>query len=276
MRQIEIQNADTSTNKITVFETIVNSETPVIIIFPAMGVRASFYEPLANALAAQGYIAVTADLRGHGNSNIRPNKKVDFGYKDQLDQDYTHTVQVVKTIYPSNPIHLLGHSLGGQLACLYAARHPEQVQGLVLIACCSVYYKGWVGIQRPAIYLSTQFMRGLANLLGYFPGKKVGFGGLEAKSVMRDWSQQARTGKYILANDTFDYEDGLNQLDIPVLAISFASDNFAPKKAVQHLLGKFKNKNRIHHVDLPKDLKFSHFNWVKKHEKVVELIKEKI
>ena len=276
MKKIKLQNPDASTNSITIFEKTSTPQTPIIILFPAMGVRASFYESFAEKLAEQDYIAVTADLRGHGASSVRPSKKVDFGYKEMIEQDYTTIIQTIKTQYPNNPLHLLGHSLGGQLACLYTARHPKQISSLILIACCSVYYKGWTGIQQPALWLMTQFFGRLARVLGYFPGKRVGFGGLESKTTMIDWSHQARTGQYILTNDDFDYEKGLKNLDKPILAISFASDNFAPKKAVQHLLQKFKSSDEIKHQYLPKEMRFNHFNWVKKNEAIIKIAKRYI
>ena len=136
-----------------------------------------------------------------------------------------------------------------------------------MLACCSVYYKGWGSKQYPTL-IATQMFRVVSILLGYFPGKKLGFGGTEAKTVMRDWSEQSRTGKYKVKNDNFDYEKALGELDIPIFAISFQQDTFAPQKAVNFLLQKFKGASQVTYeyllFDDPRNKKFNHFNWVKK------------
>lgn len=265
---LTIQNADGSTNKITLFRKEENERKPVIVVFPAMGVRAAYYESLGKALCDLGYNCVTADLRGHGNSNIRPSRKQDFGYAEMLAQEYESVFQKVKSLFPKNDLYLLGHSLGGQLGSLYAAKNSNRFKGLILIACCSVYYKGWSGIRKYGNLVATQFMACIATVLGFFPGKHIGFGGLEAKSVMRDWSRQARTGKYRLKKDNFDYENALNKLDIPVLAISFSGDAYAPQKAVKNLLEKFTASKNVVHLHLKKENphndNYNHFNWAKK------------
>ena len=57
---------------------------PVLVCLPAMGVRASYYAPLARAISAAGLHAVTSDLRGLGTSSLRPTRACDFGYEEIL------------------------------------------------------------------------------------------------------------------------------------------------------------------------------------------------
>ena len=116
---------------------------PAFIILPAMGVPADYYAPLADAVAQLGIGAVTADLRGHGYSSLRASRKVDFGYHDMIAHDLPAVVAATRKHFPDNPIYLLGHSLGGQLGVFYASRFPGHVAGIVLVASCSVYFKGW-------------------------------------------------------------------------------------------------------------------------------------
>ncbi|GAB3957441.1 hypothetical protein GCM10027614_72920 [Micromonospora vulcania] len=44
---------------------------PVVVIWPAMGVRARYYRPFAAALRSAGLAVVVADLRGTGASTPR-------------------------------------------------------------------------------------------------------------------------------------------------------------------------------------------------------------
>lgn len=263
---IDIVNKDQTKNKISLYHNGKKEDEAVYIIFPAMGVRASYYEPFAIALATEHKVVVTADLRGNGHSSIRPSKNISFGYADMLDQDYTSIITTIKKMFPENPLYLIGHSLGGQLAALYIAKYKTQVDGLILIASCSVYYKAYEGMAAYKTLFFTQLFSVVSSVVGYFPGKKIGFGDLEAKGVMKDWSQQARSGNYILANDDFDFETAMSNTKTKILAISFEHDDLAPQSAIKVLYGKFKQA-QTKHVHLDKDeqsnKKFNHFNWVK-------------
>ena len=78
-RKIKVRSDDGASSKITVFPAL-DERAPTIICMPAMGVRARFYEPLAHNFVKKGLNVVTADLRGHGDSGIRPGRTNDFGY----------------------------------------------------------------------------------------------------------------------------------------------------------------------------------------------------
>jgi len=163
------------------------------------------------------------------------------------------------------------------LSCLYAGKNPAKIAGLILSATCSVYHKGWSGFSAYQILAGTQFANLVAGIMGYFPGKKVGFGGTEARTVIKDWSSQSRTGVYQLANDDFDYEKALSELETPILALSYQGDNLSPKGAVQHLLGKMTSAKTEHiHLekDDPRNDGFNHFSWAKKPDSIVDIVKD--
>lgn len=264
---------DNATTTITTFYEGEIQNKPILLICPAMGVKASYYQPLAEKFAQNGIIAITVDLRGHGTSSVRANRKNNFGYSEMI-ADYAIIIETIQQQFPQNKKYIVGHSLGGQIGALYLSQNPDKVDGLILIACCSVYYKGWKGLGKWRILMATQMFSGLSSAMGYFPGNKIGFGGREFKTVMKDWAKQARTGKYMPENNDHDYENSLNLLQKPVLAISFEPDNFAPKKAVEHLLGKMIMADKTHHHLIPDKKKgipkLSHFSWVKKSDRVVE------
>lgn len=46
----------------------------------------------------------------------------------------THVAALYQTLHPYAPFTLVGHSMGSLLALAYAARHPDDVNGLVLIS----------------------------------------------------------------------------------------------------------------------------------------------
>lgn len=262
---LAISHSDGSQNQIQVFAAA-DPSAPLVFISPAMGVRASYYAPLAQAFAEQGIHACTLDYRGTGNSSVRASRKVDFGY-EVLVMDLKEAVGQLRKEFPDNRFILLGHSLGGQIGALAMSRFPDLFDGLALIAACMVYYKGWEGKGTGRIQFAVRFFPFLAKVWGYFPGKKVGFGGREARTVMKDWGLNGTQGIYRPKGSTFDYEEALRQFAAPVLALSLAGDSFAPQKAVANLVAKVDNSPNHQHLHITADQaglkKLTHFNWVK-------------
>ncbi|NRB51590.1 MAG: alpha/beta fold hydrolase [Saprospiraceae bacterium] len=273
---LSIELPDGASTKITQFGETPDKQGSVFICLSAMGVAGSYYKKLAEHLAAKGHVAFTTDYRGIGHSSVRP-PKADFGYKEIIEYDYKGIIETVISAFPEHPIYLFGHSLGGQLGGLYLGRYlPKQVKGIILIASCSVYYRGWPGLMAYATLFGTQLFALISRGLGYFPGKKLGFGGTEATTVMRDWSRQARTGKYLLGGSDFDYEGALAELKTPVLAISIQGDRLAPKTAIMNLYQKYHASAPIHHHHLSSQEagipKLNHFNWARQPSGVIKVV----
>ena len=231
-----------------------------ILVLPALGVKAKYYEPLLKELAVQGYPSAVVDLQGQGESSVIAGRTIDFGYKEILEEDIPIAITTAKEIF-SLPLVILGHSLGGQMASLYLGSSDEKILGLILCASCSVYYKGWEGYFKWRALLGTQFCMLLSKAFGYFPGNRVGFGGVTGKKLIHDWAYQARTGKYRVANSTVEWEKNLKKVKIPILAISIKKDFLAPDKAVTHLCQKMPSTEITRFcLDLPT---LNHFTWVK-------------
>jgi len=266
---------DNARSKISLFysETV---ENPLVICMPAMGVPADYYTGFAKNLCRKGLNVITADLRGNGHSTIRASRDTTFGFHEMISYDWPAIINEARKLFPASPLFLLGHSLGGQLNSLYISRNPENLAGLILVASGSVHYKGWPFPQNLKILLGTQITRMAAGLFGYLPGKQLGFGGREARTVIRDWAHTALTGHYEPANTSYDYESSLKKTDIPILAISFKRDHFAPDQSAKNLYGKM-NPSHVKHFCLTRnDIKapgFIHFAWVRHSDPIVSKIK---
>ncbi|WP_426416714.1 alpha/beta fold hydrolase [Aestuariirhabdus sp. LZHN29] len=261
---IPIITADGSENTLTLYRSDGEAQAPVVLCMPAMGVAADYYQPLAEALCAAGLHAATADLRGIGASSVRASRKVNFGYEEMLEQEWPELINCLRQQCPDSPIYLMGHSLGGQLNTLFLAENSEQVAGMILIAACSIHYKGYARPLR--LLLATQFLSFLSQLLGYLPGKKLGFGGREARQLIKEWAHCARTGNYKLKRRGTSLEEKLTAVTLPVLAISFEEDWMAPRQAVVKLYDKLAAAE-ITHQHLSGDAlgiaHLNHFNWAR-------------
>ena len=277
MEQIEITYRDKTTNSVSVFETDHPNNT-MCICLPAMGVRASYYKTFASELAMTGNTVVTSDWRGNGNSSQTASFKTDFGYEHYVT-DLDDIVHFCQQKFPNKKIVLVGHSLGGQIQSLYISRFPKNCNQLVLIAANSVYYKGWDKKTSRKIKMAGMFFYPLSRLFGYFPGRIIGFGGREARTVMKDWTHNLKTGNYNLTASIFDYESALKEARPNILCISFEKDNLiAPKMAVINLLNKFSDAASKEHLHFTEDQigipNLNHFNWAKQPTPLVRIINE--
>ena len=251
------------------------ADAPVVVCFSAMGVRASYYRPFAAALCDQGVAVVNVDLRGIGTSSERASRGCDFGYREVVELDFPAVLAAVQRALPDRPIHALGHSLGGQLACLFAAANPGALAGIVLVASCSVYFRAWSVPRSLFVLCFAQTAHLVARIRGFFPGYLVRFGDREARRLVRDWAHQGRTGRYEVAGSKLDFEALLGRSTVPILAISFSDDSYCPPAAVEHLLAKMPAAQTTHLHLPPGDLgaaAVGHFGWVQRNDGLVPRI----
>ncbi len=83
------------------------------------------WEPVMDALSAR-FQAFAYDHRGHGGSSKRLGP---FGI-ETLAED----LLALLNFWGLDRVHLMGHSMGGRTALLFALEHPERVDSLMLVA----------------------------------------------------------------------------------------------------------------------------------------------
>jgi predicted alpha/beta hydrolase len=231
---------------------------------PAMGIPARHYLPLAQALADRGIAVVLHEWRGIGSSDRRAGRNCDWGYRQLLQDDLPAGVAAVRQRWPQAHCWLGGHSLGGQLCLLYASLHPHDFAGWVLVASGAPYWRrfrhGWL---IAAAYALAPL---LAALVGYLPGRRIGFGGNEARGVIADWARSGRSGRYSVAGMAQDFERQLAALRLPLLALRLQQDWLGPPASLDWLLGKLGSGERCVEVVTPADMggmPADHFGWMK-------------
>jgi predicted alpha/beta hydrolase len=229
---------------------------------PAMGVPAKHYLPFAEALAARGIGVALHEWRGIGSSGRRAGRRQDWGYRALLQEDLPTGLAAARTAWPEASGLLGGHSLGGQLACVYAGLRPAQPAGLVLVASGAPYWRNF----RHAWLIGAAYAAApvLAGLFGRFPGRRIGFGGNEARGVIRDWARSGRSGRYA-AEGMGDLEAGMATVATPVLALRLRDDWLGPAASLEWLLGKLPRAQVARGVLAPDELHgpADHFGWMK-------------
>jgi len=103
-----------------------------LVFCHANGFPAGTYRQLFEAWRAAGWRVEALDKFGHD-----PACPVTSNWPRLRDQ----LVDFIERVAPGEPVHLVGHSLGGVLALLVACKRPALVRGLVLID--SPIVTGW-------------------------------------------------------------------------------------------------------------------------------------
>lgn len=85
------------------------------------------WRQVAERLVARGHRVVAFDWRGHGESAWVP----DGAYYHFMDY-VADLASLVERLVPG-PLHLVGHSMGGTAAALYAGAFPDRVEKLILL-----------------------------------------------------------------------------------------------------------------------------------------------
>ncbi len=236
-----------------------DSDRPLVVLFPAMGVPARFYRSFAAELSSAGLWAVVADLRGTGTSTPRPSRASRCRYADLAD-DVGAVLDALKQRRAGRRTILLGHSLGGQACALYLARSGgSTVDGLVLVAVGLPYWRCYSGARRATVLGLTQSIGLTSAALGVWPG--WGFGGRQARGVIRDWAYTARHGRFRDAA----LESALAQVTTPVLAVSVDDDQYTPPATTDRLCAKLTAApvQRAHYPTAEAGGRLDHFQWVR-------------
>ena len=242
------------------------SPTGVVLVLPAMGVGAGYYGPFVGQLVGAGLAAVTMDWRGHGLSDLRASRRVDWGYRELIEVDLAATVTTVEERFGDLPRWALGHSLGGHVALLHASVNPGSFAGVATMASCVIHFSGWGFPASLGALAATQLARGVAMTLGYFPGDKVRFAGREGRQQMIDWANNGLTGKWKIAGSQHDYDSRLAEMTLPVLGMSIERDSYAPRRAVDNLMAAIPNADISRHhwtADELGNAGLHHIRWVR-------------
>jgi predicted alpha/beta hydrolase len=260
-RTIPIRSADDATTVVEAF----GHHGPQVLFLPALGVPLHYYRPLLARWADAGYRLYGLELRGMPQSSTADVRAYDFGYNHALALDIPAAVAAVGI---ETPFLLAGHSLGGQLALLYAAGHPDDVRAVATLASGSTHHGAFASVRgRAKRRGQLGLIRAITGAFGWFPGHLVGFGGRQPRTMMSDWGHEGRTGRFVLAGSSADHEAQLAALEHPVLMLTLDGDPIVPRVSSLHL-GARLPAARLETVHVPRaengGAAFDHFRWARR------------
>ena len=246
-----------------------------LLWLPALGVSARNYVPLAEELAKRGVAVFLHEWRGAGSSNLRAGRGCDWGYRELLVEDIPASLDAMGKAVPSiGDTCLGGHSLGGQLATCSVALRPGSADGLWLVGSGAPYWRVFPAPLRWGLPLVYRFLPWLTRRAGALPGRRLGFGGNEARGVIHDWARSGLTGRYAAERLDVDIEGALANAAPRVRAVVLAEDWMAPRGSLEFLAGKM--------PDAPQDVgvlgsdvlrtRADHFSWMQQPQAVAEAL----
>lgn len=101
----------------------------IIALSHGVGEHSSRYDNLLQALGDTQVSVYALDHRGHGKSG---GKRGHILFFDQYLDDFDQLVKLAQNQNPHVPIIILGHSMGGVIACKYVLKYGQGFTGLIL------------------------------------------------------------------------------------------------------------------------------------------------
>ncbi len=117
------------------------------------------YDKIAEGLVANGYKVLRYDLLGRGLSERVKKKYTPSLFATQLEQ-------ITNAILGNESFFLFGTSMGGTITTTYAAKHPDRVKKLVLLAPAGMQYDA-------PLYMRIMKKKILGELVFYTVGGKL-------------------------------------------------------------------------------------------------------
>jgi len=271
-RVISIEAADG--HRFELLATLPRESRSRLLWLPALGVPARHYQPLADELAARGVATFLHEWRGIGSSNVRASREHDWGYAEILRHDLPSSQEAVDAHCPAPSTIIGGHSIGAQFAALHLALHPGAASRLWLVASGSPYWRNFPAPIRYLFPLAFQFVPWLADRRGLLRGRRFGFAGNEARTLMRDWARIGLSGRYAAAGLEVDLELALRDVQAKVAGVLLHKDWYAPRHSLQALLNKMpRSPSQVTELDANTlGVCADHFAWMKQPRAVVDAL----
>ncbi|WP_297513847.1 alpha/beta fold hydrolase [Flavobacterium sp.] len=208
------------------------------------GIPQKVYSNLAIYLTQSGYVTVTYDYRGIGNSKPKSLKGFEAKIEDWGILDMTSIFDWIINEFPNEKKIIIGHSIGGQLVGLMDNYH--KIDKLILIASSTGYWKDMSSpyklLMPPLWFL---FIPLTTFIYGYANAKKIRQGENLPKGVAIQWRNWCINPNYF--DDHFQKSNTrlfFDKLTIPLKSIQITDDPIANEITCNKIL-KYYNAAKI-------------------------------
>lgn len=236
--------------KVNYFGDLVNHKA-IVVIAPAMGIDAKFYTDIAKYLQENGFLSVTFNYTGIGES-IVDMCKTNYGMLDWAHKNMDFLLVQIKKDFPNSKIAWLVHSAGGQMLGL--CNHSQNIDKLISVSSGVGYWR----LNSPELKKKIRFFWNFivpvsVFFKGFFPGKKLKMVGDLPKKAIYDWRRACLKPNYL--QDIFpEFAENYALLKAPIVAYYPEDDEMLSKESIEKLNSQYVNSNSKIIVLKPSDL----------------------
>ena len=233
-------------------------------VHAAAGVRQEYYAPFAAYLAERGFIALTFDYRGVGQSAPADLKASPARMADWARLDAAGAFTFLEETFAGNRMMIVGHSFGGQSVAVMPGN--ERVSAMLAVASQSCYWRLWRGADRAGIWLLTHVLLPAAtHAYGYFPGALLRQGENLPPGVALEWARWCRHPRYLVG--ALGQEAQAARFTAPLRLLDIDDDGvYAPPAAARGLLDLYPNAQKDLVLVTPREAgaeRIGHFGFFK-------------
>jgi alpha-beta hydrolase superfamily lysophospholipase len=103
----------------------------VFLLVHGLGAQSGRWEEAARFFLKKDFSSYALELRGFGDT---PGPRGNVDSFDTYFQDIRHLARILRETHPQQKIFLTGESLGGLIAFLFAAKFPQDADGLICLS----------------------------------------------------------------------------------------------------------------------------------------------
>ncbi|MFQ5549310.1 MAG: alpha/beta fold hydrolase [Woeseia sp.] len=214
----------------------------IVLVCAATGVRQEFYCKFAEWLTTHGHGVLIFDYRGIGASmNGRSLRYSTARKQDWGELDMPAALDYLDREFPDLPIHLIGHSVGGQLIGLMP--NHDRLDRIVTIAASSGYLNNTdARIRLAGAFLFRVYFPLATRLLGYVPARWIGWGENLPAGVAMQWAAWCSQPGYVLNSIGSDITtDFFDEIRNPILWLTATDDPIATPENIDDMLRLYEN-----------------------------------
>lgn len=226
----------------------------LVVINPATGVLARYYHRYAQFLVDAGFDVLTYDYRGIGLSRPVSLRGCGFRWRDWGQLDCDAALRAAHDRRREGKLLVVGHSVGGFLPGL--AESGYLIDRMLTVGAQYGYWRdyardGWMGL-----FLKWHIaMPAITRLLGYFPGKRLGWLEDLPAGVACEWAfKGARTEDSHPASERDAVLDRFAEFHAPILAVVVSDDTIGTEAAIRRSLAYYRRAPNSVALVSPDDL----------------------